>query len=125
MDDRDHINNKRIEMSGCLVGDLFRTLFKRFVRTIEGQLEKRQDIVVITNRVNMITLGLNHSFATGKLGYSKKLLHSNWSFTNTESADLYLVLFASAEDTGPYWKGGEKYKGSTNSYVSNWIYMSP
>ena len=71
MDDRDHINNKRIEMSGCLVGDLFRTLFKRFVRTIEGQLEKRQDIVVITNRVNMITLGLNHSFATGNWGIPK------------------------------------------------------
>lgn len=71
LDDRDHINNKRIEMSGCLVADLFRTLFKRFVRTIEGQLEKRQDIVVITNRVNMITLGLNHSFATGNWGIPK------------------------------------------------------
>ena len=71
MDDRDHINNKRIEMSGYLVAELFRTLFKRFVRTVEPQLEKRQDVIVITNRFNMITLGINHCFATGNWGVPK------------------------------------------------------
>ena len=71
MDDRDHINNKRLELSGYLLCELFRTLFKRFIRTIEPQLEKRQDIVVITNRLNMITLGLNHCFATGNWGVPK------------------------------------------------------
>ena len=71
MDDRDHINNKRIELSGYLVCELFRTLFKRFIRTIEPQLEKRQDIVVITNRLNMITLGINHCFSTGNWGVPK------------------------------------------------------
>ena len=71
MDDRDHINNKRIELSGYLLCELFRTLFKRFIRTIEPQLEKRQDIVVITNRLNIITLGINHCFATGNWGVPK------------------------------------------------------
>ena len=71
MDDRDHINNKRIELSGYLVCELFRTLFKRFIRTIEPQLEKRQDIVVITNRLNMITLGIQHCFSTGNWGVPK------------------------------------------------------
>lgn len=71
MDDRDHINNKRIELSGYLICELFRTLFKRFVRTVEPQLEKRQDIIVITNRLNMITLGINHCFATGNWGVPK------------------------------------------------------
>ena len=71
MDDRDHINNKRIELSGYLICELFRTLFKRFIRTIEPQLEKRQDIVVITNRLNMITLGINHCFSTGNWGVPK------------------------------------------------------
>ena len=71
MDDRDHINNKRLELSGYLLCELFRTLFKRFIRTIEPQLEKRQDIVVITNRLNMITLGINHCFATGNWGVPK------------------------------------------------------
>ena len=71
LDDRDHINNKRIEMSGYLLSELFRTLFKRFIRTIEPQLEKRQDIIVITNRFNMITVGINHCFATGNWGIPK------------------------------------------------------
>ena len=71
MDDRDHVNNKRIELSGYLISELFRTLYKRFVRLIEQQLEKRQDIVVITNRSNMITLGINHCFATGNWGVPK------------------------------------------------------
>lgn len=71
MDDRDHINNKRIEMSGYLMSELFRTLFKRFIRTVEPQLEKRQDIIVLTNRFNMITVGINHCFATGNWGVPK------------------------------------------------------
>tara|TARA_X000000950_G_scaffold288085_1_gene403226 strand:- start:24 stop:3377 length:3354 start_codon:yes stop_codon:yes gene_type:complete len=71
IDDRDHLNNKRLELSGYLISELFRTLYKRFVRTIEQYLEKRQDIVVITNRSNIITLGMNHCFATGNWGVPK------------------------------------------------------
>lgn len=71
MDERDHISNKRIELSGNLLSELFRTLYKRFVRTIEQQLEKRQDVLVITNRCNHITLGINHCMSTGNWGVPK------------------------------------------------------
>ena len=70
-DNRDHLNNKRLEMSGTLVGDLFRTLFKRYIKIISINLEKRQDIVVIMNKISMITLGINHCFATGNWGVPK------------------------------------------------------
>lgn len=70
-DNRDHLSNKRLEMSGTLVGDLFRTLFKRYIKTISVNLEKRQDIVVIMNKISMITLGINHCFATGNWGVPK------------------------------------------------------
>lgn len=70
-DNRDHLNNKRLEMSGCLINDLFKTLFKRYVKTISAHLEKRQDIVVILNKITMISLGLNHCFCTGNWGVPK------------------------------------------------------
>lgn len=70
-DNRDHLNNKRLEMCGCLISDLFRTLFKRYIKTISINLEKRQDIVCIMNKISMITLGLNHCFATGSWGVPK------------------------------------------------------
>lgn len=71
MDDRDHINNKRVEVSGHLLSDLFRTLFKRFVRAIEPQLQKRPDILVVTSRINVITQGIKHCFSTGNWGLPK------------------------------------------------------
>lgn len=71
MDDRDHLSNKRIEVSGVLVGDLFRTLWKRFIRTIIPQLMKRLDILTIISKVNVITMGLRHCFSTGNWGIPK------------------------------------------------------
>ena len=60
-DDRDNYANKRVEMTGVLFCDLFRTLFKRFVKSIEMQIEKkkqRPDILSIISRTNSITTGL-------------------------------------------------------------------
>lgn len=71
MDDRDHINNKRVEVSGHLLSELFRTLFKRFVRAIEPQLVKRPDVMVIISRINIITQGIKHCFSTGNWGLPK------------------------------------------------------
>lgn len=71
LDDRDHLANKRIEVSGILVGDLFRTLWKRFIRTIVPQLMKRSDIITIISKINVITMGLRHCFATGNWGIPK------------------------------------------------------
>ena len=68
-DDRDHYINKRVDTTGILFSDLFRTLFKRYIANIEMQLEKkkqRPDVLSIISRVNHITLGLRHSCATGQ-----------------------------------------------------------
>lgn len=73
-DDRDNYTNKRVEMSGILVCDLFRTLFKRYCKTLEDSLLKkkqRPDILTLISRTNTISLGLNHSFATGNWGVPK------------------------------------------------------
>ena len=73
-DDRDNYLNKRVEMAGILCHDLFRTLFKRYVKTVQLQLEKkkqRPDILSVVNRMTSITIGLKHSFATGNWGVQK------------------------------------------------------
>ena len=73
-DDRDNYANKRVEMAGVLCSELFRTLFKRFIKTIELQLEKkkqRPDILSIISRCNSITTGLKSCFSTGSWGISK------------------------------------------------------
>jgi len=73
-DDRDNYINKRVEMAGVLCCDLFRALFKRFIKSIQGQLEKKKqhpDIVSIITRTTSITLGLKHSFSTGNWGIQK------------------------------------------------------
>jgi DNA-directed RNA polymerase II subunit RPB2 len=69
-DDRDNYINKRVEMAGILCHDLFRTLFKRYIKNVQLQLEKkkqRPDILIVINRMTSITIGLKHSFATGQL----------------------------------------------------------
>jgi len=70
-DDRDHIKNKRLEMSGFLLSELFRSLYKRFVRSLEPLLIKRCDILVVISRTNIITKGIMHCFLTGNWGFPK------------------------------------------------------
>ena len=73
VNDRDHISNKRCEVAGILVHDLFRSVWKRFIKNVEQQLIKRQDIMLILSRINSITQGIKQCFSTG-----------NWSiFKNT------------------------------------------
>tara|TARA_Y100000591_G_C21849946_1_gene711057 strand:- start:1355 stop:4585 length:3231 start_codon:yes stop_codon:yes gene_type:complete len=73
VNDRDHISNKRCEVAGILVHDLFRSVWKRFIKNIEQHLIKRQDIMLVLSRVNSISQGLKQCFSTG-----------NWSiFKNT------------------------------------------
>lgn len=69
-DDRDNYANKRIETSGILCTELFRTLFKRFVNTIKLQLEKKKfrlDALPIIRKNNSITQGLKHCFPAGTM----------------------------------------------------------
>lgn len=70
-DDRDHLSNKRVEVGGILVAELFRTLYKRFIRSLEPQLVKRQDVSLVMSRMNLITQGMKHCFATGNWGVPK------------------------------------------------------
>ena len=73
-DDRDNYINKRVEMSGVLCCDLFRTLFKRYTKNISIQLEKkkqRPDAMTLISRNNSITTGLRSSFSTGNWGLQK------------------------------------------------------
>ena len=73
-DDRDNYANKRIETCGTLCTELFKTLFKRYISTITLQLEKKKsrlDAISVINRLNIITQGLRHSFATGNWGVQK------------------------------------------------------
>lgn len=74
-DDRDNFVNKRVEMSGVLCTELFRTLYKRFLNTIKLQLEKKKrvkgDILSVIYANTSITLGLKNSFSTGNWGAQK------------------------------------------------------
>ena len=73
-DDRDNYCNKRVEMSGVLCFELFRTLFKKFTKNIQLALDKkkqRPDILSLISRNTSITLGLRHSFLVGAWGIPK------------------------------------------------------
>jgi DNA-directed RNA polymerase beta subunit len=73
-DDRDNYSNKRIESSGILCSELFRNLFKRFIKSIKMQVEKkkqRPDILSIISRTNSITSGFRSCFATGTWAVQK------------------------------------------------------
>ena len=64
-DDLDNYSNKRVEMSGVLCCELFRTLFKRFTKKIKDDLDKKKqkpDVLSIISRNTMITAGLKHAF---------------------------------------------------------------
>ena len=77
-DDRDHICNKRIEMVGELMGNLIRSLFKRFLKTITQSIDKKEhisriedlNILNIINK-NKISRRLYYCFSTGNWGLPK------------------------------------------------------
>ena len=70
-DDRDHVNTKRVEAAGILIGDVFRSLYKRNNNLIKQYLTKRQDILPAISRTTQITNGLRHCFSTGNWGVQK------------------------------------------------------
>ena len=73
-DDRDNYVNKRIEPTGVLCFDLFRTLYKNYIDSIAQVLadrKQRPDILSVMARHNIITSGFRHCYATGKWGAQK------------------------------------------------------
>ena len=124
LDDRDNISNKRCEATGALVGDIFRALYKRFIRALQPQLQKRQDIMIAISRTGGITQGLKHCFATGNWGVQKN------AYIRTGVSQILQRLTYSATISHlrkvviPIGKEGKKYKNSPNSFKSNRLYMS-
>ena len=70
-DDRDNIANKRFEVAGILIGSLFRSLFKRLIRSVTPLVQKRPDVSIALSRFNTITQGFRSCFGTGKWGVQK------------------------------------------------------
>jgi DNA-directed RNA polymerase II subunit RPB2 len=73
-DDRDNYANKRVEVAGVLMYEIFRNLFKKYIIFIRSQLEKRKqrpDIISIMSRIKSITKGLHQCLATGNWGVQK------------------------------------------------------
>ena len=80
VDDRDNYKNKRVEMAGVLCHDLFRTLYKRYIKSLISQLEKKKftpDIITLMTRNSSITTGLRHCFAVGSWGLPKNAFIRN------------------------------------------------
>ena len=75
VDDRDNFTNKRIEASGLLFLDLFRTLYKRYCNSIVTFLEKKKhrhpDTLSFMTRTALITKGMLHCLQTGNWGVRK------------------------------------------------------
>jgi DNA-directed RNA polymerase II subunit RPB2 len=68
VDDRDNYSNKRADVAGNLIYDIFRHLFKKYVEGIRSYYEKRKhipDIISIVSKSKIISKGLHQCFATG------------------------------------------------------------
>ncbi|MBR2394872.1 MAG: DNA-directed RNA polymerase subunit B'', partial [Candidatus Methanomethylophilaceae archaeon] len=70
-DDKDHYANKRLKLSGDLMGDLFRTSFSSLMKDLKYQLErnwgrKKSDLNIASSiRPDLLTHKLLHALATG------------------------------------------------------------
>ena len=72
-DDRDHYANKRLDLGGPLLANLFRQLFRKLSKDVRAHVQKcvdRGKDINLTAAVNKdtITRGLRYSIATGNWG---------------------------------------------------------
>lgn len=72
-DDRDHYANKRLDLAGPLLADLFRLQFKRLLKDIRKRVQRcadREKEVILSDIINhnIVTSGLKYSLATGNWG---------------------------------------------------------
>ncbi len=71
-EDRDNYSNKRVETAGVLCFELFRMLYKRFIKSNINQLEKRNRVEwMLFQTMLSLTTGLHFSFSTGNWGVQK------------------------------------------------------
>ena len=69
--DRDHLSNKRCEVTGILMYDLLKSLWKKIIKTLEQMLLKRTDIIILLSRINYITQSFRQCFSTGNWSIHK------------------------------------------------------
>lgn len=73
-DDRDNVANKRIETTGILLFDLFRSVYDGFIKNATLQLQKKLDIVSIISHYTTMTKAIKTCFSTGNWS-TKKTTH--------------------------------------------------
>lgn len=74
VDDKDNYTNKRIDVAGPLMYEIFRNSFKNYVNSIKTQLDKRKqhpDILTIISRLKNITCDMHKCLATGNWSVQK------------------------------------------------------
>lgn len=64
-DDRDHYGKKRVETSGILMNNLFRSCWKQTLRECKTQMEKKRSMEITTAITSKITTVIKKAFATG------------------------------------------------------------
>lgn len=70
IDERDNLSKKRIESTGILLTELFRTVYKNYIRKVQGDM--KMDIFnTISKYYNTITKDIRLSFATGNWGSTR------------------------------------------------------
>eukprot|EP01094_Clydonella_sp_ATCC50884_P008296 TRINITY_DN1766_c0_g1_i2.p1 TRINITY_DN1766_c0_g1~~TRINITY_DN1766_c0_g1_i2.p1 ORF type:complete len:1180 (-),score=381.56 TRINITY_DN1766_c0_g1_i2:113-3652(-) len=75
MDDRDHYGNKRLDLAGPLLGNLFRQLFKKLTKDVKSYAQKdldqsKEPDLQWAVKSEIITQRLRYSLATGNWGAS-------------------------------------------------------
>jgi DNA-directed RNA polymerase II subunit RPB2 len=70
--DKDSLCNKRVEFCGYLCTDLFKMLYKKFIKTLHLLMEKQHRVELsCLNKISGISTGLLYSFATGNWGVQR------------------------------------------------------
>jgi DNA-directed RNA polymerase II subunit RPB2 len=71
-EEKDSLSNKRVEFCGQLCADLFKMLYKKFLKNTQLLMEKQHRLDLTSlNKTAGITSGLLYSFATGNWGVQK------------------------------------------------------
>ena len=76
MDDRDHFGNKRLDLAGPLLGNLFRQLFKKLTKDVKIYAQKALD----SNKEIDLRVAVKPETISRRLKYS--LATGNWGATN-------------------------------------------
>ena len=71
VDDIDNYSNKRFESSGILLSELFRNVFKQYLKTLTTNLQRRAKIMDNIEKITKITNNFRHSMSTGSWGPQK------------------------------------------------------